>query len=304
MENVKRGLTITMIFKAQSLNYGEGIGNISELKKLSRGDGSTYTFASRQALRYDIVRLGNKMFGWNLEVVDKSKGTIQFKDDLTIKDSQEMDLFGYMKTAKKTENEDGGSNIRSAAVRLSHAISLEEYKSDMEFLNNKGLADRISDFPNLANIEQHLSYYSYTVTIDLEKIGIDGDINLENSMKAQRVKELLEIIKVLNREIRGREENLSPIFIIGGIYKLNSPFFLGRIKLIGKDGEFSIDTEMLKDTTTLKLGDDIIEKDTYVGIVKNSFKNEEEIKDNFTTMNIQEFFENLENKVDEYYSNK
>lgn len=304
MENVKRGLTITMIFKAQSLNYGEGIGNISELKKLSRGDGSTYTFASRQALRYDIVRLGNKMFGWNLEVVDKSKGTIQFKDDLTIKDSQEMDLFGYMKTAKKTENEDGGSNIRSAAVRLSHAISLEEYKSDMEFLNNKGLADRISDFPNLANIEQHLSYYSYTVTIDLEKVGIDGDINLENSMKAQRVKELLEIIKVLNREIRGREENLSPIFIIGGIYKLNSPFFLGRIKLIGKDGEFSIDTEMLKDTTTLKLGDDIIEKDTYVGIVKNSFKNEEEIKENFTTMNIQEFFENLENKVDEYYSNK
>ena len=86
-----KGLTITMIFKAQSLNYGEAIGNISELKKLSRGDGSTYTFASRQALRYDIVRLGNKMFRWNLEVVDKSKGTIQFKDDLTIKDSQEME---------------------------------------------------------------------------------------------------------------------------------------------------------------------------------------------------------------------
>ena len=304
MENLKRGLTITMIFKAQSLNYGEGIGNISELKKLSRGDGNTYTFASRQALRYDIARLGNKMFNWNLEVVDKSKGTIQFKDDLTIKDSQEMDLFGYMKTAKKTENEDGGSNIRSAAVRLSHAISLEEYKSDMEFLNNKGLADRISDFPNLANIEQHLSYYTYTITIDLEKIGIDGDINLDNSIKAQRVKELLEIVKVLNREIRGREENLSPIFIIGGIYKLNSPFFLGRIKLTGKDGEFSIDTEMLKDTATLKLGEDSIKKDTYVGIVKNSFKNEEEIKEDFATMNIQEFFENLENKVDEYYSNK
>lgn len=80
-----RGISITMIFKAQSLNYGEGIGNISELKKLTRGDGSIYTFASRQALRYDIVRLGNKMFNWNLEVVDKSKGTIQFKDELTIK---------------------------------------------------------------------------------------------------------------------------------------------------------------------------------------------------------------------------
>src|SRR5699024_2329035 len=133
METTKNGLTITMIFKAQSLNYGEGIGNISELKKLSRGDGSTYTFASRQALRYDIARLGNKMFGWNLEVVDKSKGTVQFREDLSIKDSQEMDLFGYMKTSKKTDDNDGGSNIRSAAVRLSNAISLEEYKSDMDF---------------------------------------------------------------------------------------------------------------------------------------------------------------------------
>lgn len=296
-----RGISITMIFKAQSLNYGEGIGNISELKKLTRGDGSIYTFASRQALRYDIVRLGNKMFNWNLEVVDKSKGTIQFKDELTIRDSQEMDLFGYMKTSKKSENDEGGSNIRSAAVRVSNAISLEEYKSDIEFLNNKGLADRINEFPNLANIEQHLSYYTYTVTIDLEKIGVDGNIQLDDSSKIQRVQELLEIIKVLNREIRGREENLSPIFVIGGTYKLNSPFFLGRIKLIGKDGEFSLDTDILKDTESLKLGVESIEKDTNVGIVKNSLKNEQEIEEKFNTMSIQEFFENLENQVEDYY---
>lgn len=297
----KRGLSITMIFKAQSLNYGEGIGNISELKKLSRGDGSTYTFASRQALRYDIARLGHKMFGWNLEVVDKSKGTVQFKDDLTIEDSEEMDLFGYMKTAKKTESENGGSNVRSAAVRLSNAISLEQYKSDMDFLNNKGLADRINEFPNLANIEQHLSFYTYTITIDLEKIGVDNGIELDNSIKAKRVKELLEIVKVLNREIRGREENLSPVFVIGGLYKLNTPFFLGRIKLNGKDGEFSLDTEMLKDTMTLKLGENSIEGDTKVGVLKDIFKNEAEIQKEFKTSNIQEFFENLENEIDEYY---
>lgn len=97
----KNGLSITIIIKAQSLNYGEGIGNISELKKLSRGDGSIYTFESRQAIRYDIARLGNKMFGWNLEVVDKSKGTVQFKDELTIEDSQEMDLFRIYENAIK-----------------------------------------------------------------------------------------------------------------------------------------------------------------------------------------------------------
>lgn len=294
----KNAITVTMIFKAQSLNYGEGIGNISELKKLSRGDGSVYTFASRQALRYDIARLGNRLFGWNLEVVDKSKGTVQFKENLTIVDSEEMDLFGYMKTAKNDN-----SSIRSAAVRVSHAISLEEYKSDIELLNNKGLADRIDEFPNLANIEQHLSYYTYTVTIDLSKIGKDETVELDNAEKAKRVKQLLEILKVLNREIRGREENLSPVFIIGGVYNLNSPYFLGRIKLEGKDGEFKINTNILKDTTSLKLGDNLIFDDTNVGIIKDEFKNETEIEEVFKgkVSNIQEFFENLEKQVEEYY---
>ncbi|MCI8345878.1 MAG: type I-B CRISPR-associated protein Cas7/Cst2/DevR [Clostridia bacterium] len=299
----KKGLSITMIFKAQSLNYGEGIGNISELKKLSRGDGSVYTFASRQALRYDIARLGNKLYNWNLEVVDKSKGTVQFKENLSIEDSQEMDLFGYMKTSKKTDEELGGSNIRSAAVRLSNAISLENYKADMDFLNNKGLADRIGEFPNLANIEQHFSYYTYTVTIDLEKIGIDGKVEISNEEKANRVIQLLEILKILNREIRGREENLSPLFIIGGMYCINSPFFLGRVNITGKNGKFTINTKLIEDTMRLKLGEQEIKEDTNLGIVNGEFENEEEIKELFTgkVQNVQNFFESLENQVKEYY---
>ena len=299
----KKGLSITIIFKAQSLNYGEGIGNISELKKLSRGDGSVYTFASRQALRYDIARLGNKLYNWNLEVVDKSKGTVQFKENLSIEDSQEMDLFGYMKTSKKTDEELGGSNIRSAAVRLSNAISLENYKADMDFLNNKGLADRIGEFPNLANIEQHFSYYTYTVTIDLEKIGIDGKVEISNEEKANRVIQLLEILKILNREIRGREENLSPLFIIGGMYCINSPFFLGRVNITGKNGKFTINTKLIEDTMRLKLGEQEIKEDTNLGIVNGEFENEEEIKELFTgkVQNVQNFFESLENQVKEYY---
>lgn len=298
MNNKKKGLSITLVFKAQSLNYGEGIGNISELKKLTRGDGSVYTFASRQALRYDIVRLGNKMFDWNLEVVDKSKGTVQFKEDLTIEDSEEMDLFGYMKTAKND-----GSSIRSAAVRLSNAISLEDYKSDMEFLNNKGLADRIGEFPNLANIEQHLSYYTYTITIDLEKVGVDNGVEIANEEKIRRVNQLLDVVKVLNREIRGREENLSPVFVIGGMYNINSPFYLGRIKLTGKDGEFNLDTEMLKDTSTLTIGENSIFEDTKLGLLKNTFRNDKEIEEIFNgkITNIEEFFKNLKEEVTEYY---
>lgn len=300
MENIKnkKGLSITIIFKGNSMNYGEGIGNISELKKLTRGDGSVYTFASRQAIRYDIARIGNKLFNWKYDgIVDDKEGTVQFKKGLTIADSEEMDLFGYFRTIKKQNSE-----TRSATVRLSNAISLEEYKGDMEFLTNKGLADRISRHADPVNIEQHLSYYTYTITIDLEKIGKDGEIELPNEEKTKRISQLLDIVKILNREIRGREENLSPVFVIGGMYDINSPFYLGRIKLNGKDGQFSIDTEMLKDTATLTIGENSISEDTRIGIVKNTFKNEKEIEEMFEgTTNIEEFFKNLKEKVEEYY---
>lgn len=301
--NKKSGLTITMIFKAQSLNYSEGIGNIAELKKLTRGNGDVYTFASRQALRYDIARLGNEMFNWNLQVVDKDKKTVQFSEKYTIEDSEEMDLFGYMRTIGKSDDKDGGANVRSAVVRLSNAISLEKYKSDIEFLSNKGMADRIKEHPNIANLEQHLSYYTYTVTIDLSKVGIDSDIELSNEVKKNRVIQLLEILKVLNRNIRGREENLSPVFVIGGIYTLNSPFFLGRIALNDKKEKFELDVDMLKDAMSLKLGEEFIKDGTRVGIVKNTFSNEDKINEMFDNKvgTVQEFFEDIESKVSEYY---
>ena len=301
--NKKSGLTITMIFKAQSLNYSEGIGNIAELKKLTRGNGDVYTFASRQALRYDIARLGNEMFNWNLQVVDKDKKTVQFSDKYTIEDSEEMDLFGYMRTIGKSDENNGGASVRSAVVRLSNAISLEKYKSDIEFLSNKGMADRIKEHPNIANLEQHLSYYTYTVTIDLSKVGIDCDIELSNEVKKNRVIQLLEILKVLNRNIRGREENLSPVFVIGGIYTLNSPFFLGRIALNDKKEKFELDVDMLKDAMSLKLGEEFIKDDTRVGIVKNTFSNEDKINEMVDNKvgTVHEFFEDIESKVSEYY---
>ena len=52
-----KGLTLTIIFLAESANYGEGIGNVATLKKISRNKGEQYTYISRQALRYSNVEL-------------------------------------------------------------------------------------------------------------------------------------------------------------------------------------------------------------------------------------------------------
>lgn len=291
-----KGLSMTVVFRANSLNYGEGIGNISELKKIHRGNGDVLTFASRQSLRYDIVRLGNEWFGWNLDTVDKKKGTLQFKDDVTIEDSVEMDFFGYLKTGQQSEK-------RPAVARLSHAISLEPYRSDLEFLNNMGLAERIGETPNLANIEQHESFYTYTITIDLDRVGCDGDIQLSNEERVERIHQLLEILKLLNRNIRGRQESLAPLFVIGGVYPVANPFFLGRIAFEANKPGYNINIEGLRDVLDTTFAGYRVGDGTYIGYVSGVFDNQDGFKEltGDRAVSVEQFFAILKEQVSTYF---
>ena len=295
----KKGLTFTAIFLAESANYGEGIGNVATLKKISRNRGEQYTYISRQAIRYNIVeQLGENKANVKAEGSGDKK-VVQFSAETTIKDYPELDFFGYMKTVKGDN-----SKNRSAIVRLSNAVSLETFKGDLEFLTNKGLVDRIDRnekvFPNIAQAEIHKSYYKYTVMIDLDKIGIDelDEIEIENEEKARRVNKLLDTISLLYRDIRGRREDLKPLFIIGGVYDIKNPFFENVVDVRNN--------KILVEKLTSGIYD-FIENDTAVGIVKEQFENDTEIetelaKRNIKVLNVPEFFKHLKNKIDEYYT--
>lgn len=295
----KKGLTFTAIFLAESANYGEGIGNVATLKKISRNRGEQYTYISRQAIRYNIVeQLGENKANVKAEGSGDKK-VVQFSAETTIKDYPELDFFGYMKTVKGDN-----SKNRSAIVRLSNAVSLETFKGDLEFLTNKGLVDRIDRnekvFPNIAQAEIHKSYYKYTVTIDLDKIGIDelDEIEIEKEEKARRVNKLLDTISLLYRDIRGRREDLKPLFIIGGVYDIKNPFFENVVDVRNN--------KILVEKLTSGIYD-FIEKDTAAGIVKEQFENDTELetelsKKNIKVLNVPEFFKQLKNKIDEYYT--
>ena len=295
----KKGLTFTAIFLAESANYGEGIGNVATLKKISRNRGEQYTYISRQAIRYNIVEQLDENKANVKAEGSGDKKVVQFSAETTIKDYPELDFFGYMKTVKGDN-----SKNRSAIVRLSNAVSLETFKGDLEFLTNKGLVDRIDRnekvFPNIAQAEIHKSYYKYTVTIDLDKIGIDelDEIEIENEEKARRVNKLLDTISLLYRDIRGRREDLKPLFIIGGVYDIKNPFFENVVDVRNN--------KILVEKLTSGIYD-FIENDTAAGIVKEQFENDAELetelaKKNIKVLNVPEFFKQLKNKIDEYYT--
>ena len=301
MEN--KGLTLSIIFEAESANYGEGFGNISSLKKMSRGDGYSYSYISRQALGYNI----RKQLKWNNTPVSDKDKVVQHDKDASIKDYPEIDLFGYMKTGKNSIN--GTSNTRSATVRLSNAIALENYNSDLDFLTNMALAKR-GNFDNaIAQSEIHKSYYAYTVTIDLDRVGIDeviteyvnGEepkkekIEIDKSERAKRVNDLLKILKTLYRDIRGRRENLTPIFIIGGVYNIKNPFFENRLRV----SKNNLDIDIILNTIDI---DKEVKNNTVVGYIGNIFNNSKEIEEELKTKSIPEVFDYLSEEVNKYYA--
>lgn len=287
---MKKGLTITVIFEAESANYGEAIGNVATLKKVSRGKGEQYTYISRQALRYNMV---NQM-GIDNTKIGLDGSVLQFAPDTTIEEYPEIDLFGYMKTSKP-------SKTRSAVVRLSNAISLEPYRGDLDFLTNKGLLDRynnqgneLKDGGNIAQSEIHRSLYSYTITVDLDKVGKDENDNIEiaNSEKANRINRLLDTVRYLYRDIKGRREDFKPLFVIGGVYSIKNPVFQNAIEVKNKN--------LIVDKILDVLNEEIKEN-TQVGIVAGVFENENEIKDKLEGVTMREFFADLQGKVKDYY---
>ncbi len=300
-----KGLTVSVIFDAMSLNYGEGVGNISELKKLSRS-GELLSYESRQAIRYDIYRMLRELFNIDAdkeEPLTAEQDVVQFKPEANIRDYVEADLFGYMKTEKNK-----GSLTRPAVVRISPAISLEPMLLDVEFGTNLNFAQRAGANPNPFQFEHHLSLYSYTITIELDRVGEDpnDNISLDPQEKAKRVNMVLDVLKVLNRKIKGRMESLNPLFAIGGVYNVKNPFFMGRLKIQynRETRKYLLDTPIIQSVLEMSFNGEKVKDNTYIGVVNGYWENEEEIQnlveeDKFH--NVNNFFEALKQKVNEYY---
>ena len=275
-------LVLDVAFKGQSLNYDQSIGNLQQLKKIHM-HGNVYTMVSRYALRYSLLETGQRLFGWRLadrealRIARSDKGTIQPNPEklCEILEYVDLDLFGFLVTGKAKEDREkvregeskGGSNeeserevtiARPAPVKISHAISMEPYKFDSHFNVNLGLARRaglLGVIQNPFQLEEHVSYYKYSVVVSLGDVGVhesflgserppkylekctksteDGNyvygVERDRDEEKERVLQLVAAVLSLKRSIKGRPEDLSPKVMIAAYYPRIYRSYLDRI---------------------------------------------------------------------------
>lgn len=253
-------IVLDIVFHGGSLNYDQGSGNYQELKKITKWDGRQYTLVSRYALRYSLLETAEKakLFklteAENLINAGNDENTViqpatEFLLTGGILEYPEFDLFGYLITNTTPQN------FRTAPVKISHAVSMTPFMYDAHFNANIGLANRMRKMhgemkPNPFTMEEHQTYYQYSVVIDVENIGeIEVYINPKKEIRDE-----FKVEKIEKINDSGNEEKLS-------------------IKLKKKKGKKE---EICKQSDMVELSEFTEFDDVY--LIKYRLKDEEEIK--------------------------
>ena len=289
-----KALTLTIIANMTS-NYGEGLGNIGSVQKVYR-NGKSYAIRSRESMK-NAIMVQSGLYD-DLEVqVDKSVNQKAVSKDINASNNRALE-GGYMNTSN-------GTKIRKSSFYLTDAISFNSFVNETRFHNNLYLAQTyakktgisVQDKAKEAGLmpyqyEYDKSLKKYSITIDLDRIGVDENYNAEanSEEKIYRVNAILDTVKTLTMVVKGNLDNAEPVLIVGGIGDRKTHYF---------------DNVVQMENLRLKLGDDLKKKlsEGYKrGILEGyNFENEDQIKSELNPISIENFFDNLYEEVRAYY---
>lgn len=276
-------------------NYGEGLGNIGSVQKVYR-NGKSYAIRSRESMK-NAIMVQSGLYD-DLEVqVDKSVNQKAVSKDINASNNRALE-GGYMNTSN-------GTKIRKSSFYLTDAISFNSFVNETRFHNNLYLAQTYAKKTGLSvqdkakeaglmpyQYEYDKSLKKYSITIDLDRIGVDENYNAEanSEEKIYRVNALLDTVKTLTMVVKGNLDNAEPVLIVGGIGDRKTHYF---------------DNVVQMENLRLKLGDDLKKKlsEGYkLGLLEGyNFENEDQIKSELNPISIENFFDNLYEEVRAYY---
>ncbi len=289
-----KALTLTIVANMTS-NYGEGLGNVGSVQKVYK-NGKAYAIRSRESMKNAIMVQSGLYDDLKVEQDGKVDQKAVSKD-INVATNRALE-GGYMSTI-------GDRKIRRSSFYLTDAISFYPFVNDTRFHNNMYLAQTYAK-ENGINIQEKAanaglmpyqyeydkSLKRYSITIDLDKVGIDEnyDTKAQKEERAYRVKALLNAIKNLSLVVRGNMDNAEPIFVVGGIGERKTHYF---------ENVIHIESNQLKIEEDLKAK---LKEGYKSALLKGyNFENEKEIEEELNAVSIEEFFASLSKEVDEYY---
>ena len=286
-------LTLTVIANMTS-NYSETLGNISSVQKVYRG-GKEYATRSRESLKNAIC----VQAGLYDDLQTSVDGAVQklVTEDVNAATCKALE-GGYMSTKDVTY-------IRNSSFYLTDAVSAEPFINDARFHNNLYLATNFANAKDL-NIQKNplecgLKPYQYeydksikiySITVDLEKVGVDQNFDAEasNEEKCSRVLSIIDAVENLSLVVKGNLDNAEPIFIAGGLSPRKTHMFENAVRVVGKN----LVVEPIKEK---------LEMGFSCGLMRNGqLGNKDEIVRELNPTTVPKFFNQLREDVKAYFA--
>ena len=286
-------LTLTVIANMTS-NYSETLGNISSVQKVYRG-GKEYATRSRESLKNAIC----VQAGLYDDLQTSVDGAVQklVTEDVNAATCKALE-GGYMSTKDVTY-------IRNSSFYLTDAVSVEPFISDARFHNNLYLATNFAKANGLNvqndskdcglmpyQYEYDKSIKIYSITVDLEKVGVDQNFDAEasNEEKCSRVLSIIDAVENLSLVVKGNLDNAEPIFIAGGLSPRKTHMFENAVRVVGKN----LVVEPIKEK---------LEMGFSCGLMRNGqLGNEDEIVSELNPTTVPKFFNQLREDVKAYFA--
>ncbi len=288
-----KALTLTIAANMTS-NYDETLGNIASVHKIYR-NGREYAIRSRESIKNAIC----VQSGLYDDLQTSLDGAMQklVTDEINAATCRALE-GGYMSTKNVTY-------IRNSSFYITDAISCEIFVNDSRFHNNLYLATNYANANGLnvqndANkvglmpyqYEYDNSLKLYSITIDLESIGVDKNFNAEadNTEKCARVLAIVNAVENLSLVVKGSLDNAEPVFVVGGLSNVKTHVFENAVAVSNK----KLSIEPIKQ----KLNDNFS-----CGIMKNGqFTNEDDIVRELNAVSTAEFFAKIREQVEAYFA--
>ena len=288
-----KSVTVTVVANMTS-NYSEGLGNIGSVQKVYKNR-KAYATRSRESLK-NAIMVQSGLYN-DLQTTGDGATQKMVSADMNVANCKALE-GGYMSTK-------GTTYVRNSSFYLTDAISCDHFINETRFHNNLYLANNYAN-SNGINLQEKSkesglmpyqyeydkSLKVYSMTIDLDMIGVDKNFDTEasNEEKYYRVKSLLEAVANLSLVVRGNLDNAEPIFVVGGLSERKTHYFENVVRVSNEE---------------LIISDDLIakvEEGFHVGLLQaGTLKNEAEVLTGLKSTSVKEFFATVEEEVKQYY---